>query len=149
MVIPVQGEVRYRFQVPQTRAGEHEEVSQHLVRQPGRREFREAVEHVNRMHADRFNDLVNGVDEALKSQRGIRPVDFGPEIVRKECLVRGEPEVDEPAPTLTGRLGVRLDQRLVVADIVYLPHDIIARHDAFEHLVQSRQAGGEASGHIH
>ena len=51
VVVAVEGEVGDRLQVVEVRAGEHEEVGQHLVGIPVGRQLRQAVEDVERARA--------------------------------------------------------------------------------------------------
>ena len=147
MVIPIDAEVRDGLQIVEPRTGEQKEVAQHLIRQPDGGQVRQAVEDVNGMLARILDDLVDVGDEALEAQRGVRRVDLGAEVVGNQLLVGCKPEVDQPPVRCQGGLGIGRDQGLVVRHPVHLPDDVVARHDAPEHLVQSRKTGRKSRGH--
>ena len=138
-----QGEIGQRLAVVDAGAGEHEEVAQHPVGVPEIDEVREAIEDEHGPRPGGLNDAVHFRDEGLELGIGREFVDGGPQGFGHQRVMVGEAEVDQ-IPALGQRgLAVGNDEGREIGQRFHLPHEAVARHQAVQNLIQSRQPRGE------
>ncbi len=136
VTVPEQPEVGDGLEIVQVGTGEREEVAEHLVGVPVDGEVGEAVEEVEGAPPRLLDHAMDVGNEVLEAVLRLQVMDLGPEVVRKEWLVLGEAEVDQPPPGAHGRLAVGLGEGQVVLDPVHLPDDIVAGEDALQQAVE-------------
>ena len=121
-----QREVGDGLDVEQIRAGQHEEIAEHLVAVPIRREVREKIEEVVPAGAFASDDVMDLGDQ------GLEPV-FRAEHVHRDAWSRlhqrrvpRKAEVGQPMAACHRVRHVRPDKRDVVVDRRHAPHDVVA-----------------------
>ena len=139
MMAAQQGEIGHRFQIVQIRAGQHEEIAQHLVAVPVGDQIGQAVEHVVGPASGLFDGFVNDGQERLEAIAGIEHLHFHPRPFRHQRRMASEMEIHQLAAPGAGVLAERFNQRHVIINAIHLPDDVIACHDPPEHPVQARQ----------
>ncbi|OQC23254.1 MAG: hypothetical protein BWX68_02881 [Verrucomicrobia bacterium ADurb.Bin063] len=149
MAVAVEGEVGHRPERGQARANQVEEVAEALVRQPVFGQVRQAVEDIARAGGGGFDHGVGFAHQGFEAAGGRQGVEFEAGAGGEQRRVAGEAEIDSAAGGGGGGGGVGGHEFLVIGDGVHLPDEAVARLDAAEHGVQTRQAGGGGEGMRH
>ena len=135
VVVSVEGEVGDGFIIIEVGAGEHEEVAQHAVAVPVRRQLREAVEDVERALSELLDDAEYLGDEVLEAGLGVKLVDVLARSLGDDHLVIGEAEVDEVLPSLASLQAEGAHEAHVILDVVHLVDYVVTEYDPIEYLI--------------
>ena len=144
-----QTEVGDGLHVVEVRAGEHEEVAQHLIAVPVDSQIRQGVEDVVRAVAGTLDGAVNLRDEALEATLGVHRVglNLGAGVDQRRMVC--ETEVDEPAPLRSRGRDVGVHEEGVILDRLDLPHQVVTGDQPTQHAVQAREPGCVSSVDLH
>ena len=141
MQVLLQCKIGDRVQFVEVRTRNHEEVAQHPVAEPVRRQVGQTVENIKCARPGLLDHIQDFAQKPLEALLRVQVVNLRAAVLGQQRRVAGKPEIDQLAPEAFGLAAKRTDHREVVRYAVHFPHHIVARPEPLQHAIQAWHAG--------